>query len=673
MTPSPFRYPRAPILPGCLFWLASVGSAEILFKAGFETGDLSEWSKTGTNSQHATPRNIQVVTDIVHDGKYAAKFTIHEDDVFNAQQLRVQVGGPKVTVVEGTDTYMAFSIYMAEAPKDRDNFFYWEGTPPPRWNNVMTWWVEPTAGGGASIKYGTGNLGRNGTDWEADFAIGKWHRLAMHIHWSEDQHIGYTRLWWDGAQVLDKQLKTKGPESVYFCQPGIHRSPHRSSVDTIYFDNFILADTLREVEKDLPKPAAAAFAIEGDWDVRVTLPGEAAGRTAVHVAAPQAILVKAEPHKGIPMFNPKAGGWARGAQLAGVKAQETTSPHLLDPASFTLRAGPGPDAALLTKGVDYEIDLSWGTFGRLEGSRIRPDQTVFASYRHAQMRLDAVVLTPDGKVVLRQGDARAAAPVAPTVKAGERHLGNIYLPGLVAKLEPEHLFPVLETSYPEPAPGVAKATVARLIRRLSDGDQPGLRILAWGDSVTDGSYLPGGPSQRWQEQFVTRLRERFPRARIELLTHAWGGRNTGSYLAEPPGSAHNYRETVLALKPDLIVSEFVNDASLKPEQVEQRYSQLLGDFQAIGAEWIILTPHYVRPDWMNLTRERDIDNDPRPYVEGLRQFAAKHEVALADASLRYGRLWRQGVPYNTLMLNAINHPDVHGMRIFADALMALFR
>ena len=57
----------------------------------------------------------------------------------------------------------------------------------------------------------------------------------------------------------------------------------------------------------------------------------------------------------------------------------------------------------------------------------------------------------------------------------------------------------------------------------------------------------------------------------------------------------------------------------------------------------------------------------------LRQFAARHDVALADASLRYGRLWRQGIPYNTLMLNAINHPDERGMRLFADALIALFQ
>ena len=171
---------------------------------------------------------------------------------------------------------------------------------------------------------------------------------------------------------------------------------------------------------------------------------------------------------------------------------------------------------------------------------------------------------------------------------------------------------------------------------------------------------------------MARLRERFPKAKIQLVTEAWGGRNTSSYLHEPPGSPHNYAEKVLAVKPDLIVSEFVNDAGLNPQQVEERYGKLLADFQKIGAEWIILTPHYVRPDWMSLDRERDIDHDPRPYVAGLRAFANQHHVALADASLRYGRLWRQGLPYTTLLLNSINHPDARGMKIFADALMELF-
>jgi hypothetical protein len=50
----------------------------------------------------------------------------------------------------------------------------------------------------------------------------------------------------------------------------------------------------------------------------------------------------------------------------------------------------------------------------------------------------------------------------------------------------------------------------------------------------------------------------------------------------------------------------------------------------------------------------------------------KNGLALADASKRWGRLWRQGIPYMTLMLNAINHPDPRGMGIFVDSLMELF-
>ncbi len=392
-------------------------------------------------------------------------------------------------------------------------------------------------------------------------------------------------------------------------------------------------------------------------------------RPQVLTVAPAEILsVTAERYADIPIFNPKAGGWIRGVQLKGVRAQETTSPHLLDPESFSLKAGPEPDARAFVKDKDYQVDLEWGTFGRLAGGGIAAGQEVYAAYRYAQVRLDTVVLTKDNRIVLRKGAARPAAPLPAELAPGERFLGTIYLPGFISRLSSDHLFPRIEDAYPKAALPQSE-TIRRIRKRLSAGEP--LRILAWGDSVTDGSYLP--KEERWQQQFVDRLRTQYPAARIELLTQAWGGRNTSSYLAEPPGSPHNYQETVLNLKPDVIVSEFVNDAGLKPEQVEARYIKLLADFQAIGAEWIILTPHYVRPDWMGLTRERDVDLDPRPYVAGLRQFAATHDVALADASLRYGRLWRQGIPYNTLMVNAINHPDGRGMRIFADALMALFQ
>jgi len=417
--------------------------------------------------------------------------------------------------------------------------------------------------------------------------------------------------------------------------------------------------------RSVAQDAGISFEVVGDWDVKVSVP-DAGVSGVVHVNPPVLINVTDEEYTNIPLFKPKAGGWVRGAQLRGLKCQETTSPHLLVPESFKLRTAEMP----LQRGSDYEVDTEWGTFGRLAKSRIAPEQTVFATYSHAQLRVDAVVLAGEGQLRIRQGEPRAAAPHFPQAAPGERHLGNIYVSGFMPRLGPDHMFPILERAYPEPPLSRKSPMITRIVRRLNSS-QP-VRVLAWGDSVTDGAYL-ADKAHRWQEQFVSRLRQLYPNAKIELLTQAWGGRNTRSYLAEPPGSPHNYRETVLGVKPDLIISEFVNDASLTPEQVEDAYSGLLRDFQEIGAEWIILTPHYVRPDWMKLTGERDIDDDPRPYVKGLRQFAAKHDVALADASLRYGRLWRQGIPYNTLMLNAINHPDVRGMRLFADALIALFR
>src|SRR5271165_6839394 len=100
------------------FW-PEAAAAEILFKADFETGDFRQFSGT---SKNAKPGHIEVVTDVVHSGKYAGRFTIHEDNVFNARQLRVQANGPKVTVKEGSDTFVSFYMYMKEPPKDRDNF-----------------------------------------------------------------------------------------------------------------------------------------------------------------------------------------------------------------------------------------------------------------------------------------------------------------------------------------------------------------------------------------------------------------------------------------------------------------------------------------------------------------------------------------------------------------------
>lgn len=414
--------------------------------------------------------------------------------------------------------------------------------------------------------------------------------------------------------------------------------------------------------------APAVVTVAGDWQIKV----EADGATAVlTVDQTEAVLVAGEKHAALPVYNPKAAQYARGAKLAGMRAQECSVRYALDPESLVVRLVP--EGGALVRGKDYEAELTWGCVGRVEGGAVGAQTPVFVDYAYSPMRLDAVALTADKKIVLRKGVPHVANPVPPALAAGERRLANVWVTPRLPKLAEANLFPVLEERFPEPvkvSPSAAEKCVPKTMAKLKAGGK--VLVLAWGDSVTNGGYLQEPGVNRWQEQFVRRLRERFPKAEIVLVTEAWGGRNTSSYFAEPPGSEHNYQEKVLNVKPDLIVSEFVNDAGLDASGVATRYGRIRDDFRAIGAEWIILTPHYVRPDWMGLSSEKGIDDDPRPYVKALRTFAAENGLALADASLRYGRLWRQGLPYSTLLTNNINHPDAFGHSLFTDALMALF-
>jgi len=417
--------------------------------------------------------------------------------------------------------------------------------------------------------------------------------------------------------------------------------------------------------------APAVLTLTGDWQVKVARDGVTA---VVAVDGPASVEVTDEPIGKLPLFNPKSAEYARGAKLAGVRAQECSVRHALDPDSLVVRAAPAKTGgAAFTCGRDYEAERTWGCVGRLEGGKIGAADPVYVSYAYGTMRLDSVVLTADKRIALRKGTPHVSLPQAPALSEGETRLANIWVTARLSKLGEANLFPILETAYPEPpktSPAPAERLLPKTMAKLNAGGK--VHILAWGDSVTDGGFLPERDANRWQEQFARRLRARYPKAEIVLTTEAWGGRNTDSYRNEPPGSPHNYRQKVLELKPDLIVSEFVNDAGFNEAGVVQRYGRILGEFKAVGAEWIILTPHYVRPDWMGLSSEKGIDDDPRPYVQALRKFTAENNLALAEGSLRYGRLWRQGVPYSTLLMNNINHPNPFGMSLFADALLALF-
>ncbi len=418
--------------------------------------------------------------------------------------------------------------------------------------------------------------------------------------------------------------------------------------------------------------------IVGDWQVQVSPGTITRGKSrrclshTVPLTISPATLLKVldEKYDSLPLFDANAAPWARGAKMRQLTTFETTAPDCLVAGSLVLKSAPGM-ATPYEQNKDYDVEPRWATLGRVAGG-IAEGQPVWADYACGWGRIDTIAVSREGKVRLIQGTPHNATPHPPDLNKSEWPLANLWIAPLLSKLTAEYLYTVVEPTYPEPKrrrTPPAAVLLPKTWEKLRSG-QP-VHILAWGDSVTAGGQASDSAHQ-YQSRFVTLLKTLFPNASIRLTTAGWGGRNSDSFLKEPPGAEFNFDRAVLEPHPDLIVMEFVNDAYMSPSIVEEKYVSLQAQFTQAGAEWVILTPHFARPDWMGANSAR-VEADPRPYVTGLRQFAAKHRVALADASLRWGHLLKEGVPYTTLLSNSINHPDDRGHELFAQALMELFR
>ena len=390
--------------------------------------------------------------------------------------------------------------------------------------------------------------------------------------------------------------------------------------------------------------------------------GEAATARQVTLDTPDVVAVHDEQHGTLPVWDPKVAGIFRGARLEQMATAECSAAGTLVPGTVRIKSGPG-DAAVYAEGKDYSLDPFWGRFGRLEASAIPDGKAVYADYSYVKQRLDSVVLDASGKAAVRRGAPAMGVVLPPALQPGDRPVVNVWIPGPVDALSEENLFPVT----PDLAPALpassdaAEKLLPNTLRKLRSGDP--LTLVAWGDSVTNmGVY---------QVQFMAKLKERFPKAQINLITAAWGGRGSRNYLEAPAGGEKDFVRDVLDPKPDVVVMEWVNDAYLDEAGVQSHYGGILSRLRGVGAEVIILTPHLVRPDWMDM-KTLKFDEDPRPYVKGLRRFAVENSVALADASKLWCQAWRRGLPYIAYLENSINHPDVRGHALFTQALMSLF-
>ncbi|MCP4645754.1 MAG: hypothetical protein GY851_35240 [bacterium] len=432
----------------------------------------------------------------------------------------------------------------------------------------------------------------------------------------------------------------------------------------------------------LVSTAAAAqsvpIEVAGPWQVRVG-PGEVtAGDTQVRVSEPveieiapaRTIQVRDEEHGTLPVFNPKAGGWRKGSRLNRLITQECSATGHLLPDTIRLRAAPDA-TTVFVRGQDYEMDTFWGTVGRIDGGAIAADQPVYVDYDYVPCRLDSISVTADGQVAFVEGEPGVGVLLPPALDEGAVAIANVWFPGPTEALSDDNLYPIDSGVVPaEEGEPQAIRLLPKTLAKLRAGEE--VTIVAWGDSVTNGGDVrPHGKEAWYQNQFAALLQARYPKATVTMITASWPGGNSKGYLSAPAGGTYDFVRDVIDPKPDLVTIEFVNDAGLNEEAVQKHYAYILERLQGNGSEVALITPHFVRPDWMGAGTAK-IVADPRPYVKGLKRFAKENDVALADASARWGALVRQGIPYMTLEANSINHPDIRGHEMFALSLMELF-
>jgi MYXO-CTERM domain-containing protein len=173
---------------------------------------------------------------------FAGKITVHPDDTFSADQIRVDMQHPSTLTDEGKNMWISGHYLLPEDAGGREEFAFFESNST--FQNVMDFWFDAKQGGGTTINFGVGFLGQTKL-WTADFTKGVWHQVAIHVLWSTNAQTGSVDVWLDGTKVVDaKKAKTKADGNSLFFQTGLHRRMiyNVTTTDTLYLDDFVEAD-----------------------------------------------------------------------------------------------------------------------------------------------------------------------------------------------------------------------------------------------------------------------------------------------------------------------------------------------------------------------------------------------------------------------------------------------
>jgi hypothetical protein len=341
--------------------------------------------------------------------------------------------------------------------------------------------------------------------------------------------------------------------------------------------------------------------------------------------------------------------------------------------TLVIRRTRGGDPLVLDK--DYRVSAPYALVGLGPNTTLTTSDVVFASYQYSVHRLDSVVLNNEGVVEYIQGVPGVASVVPPEIAPDSIRLLNVFRPYETDSLAKEHLF-FIEVANKDISTATTAGKIPKTLAKLKQG-QP-VTIVCLGDSVTVGADIMD-PASSYVEQFRALLQKKFSPEQIKIQNISLGGSRSiqwlykGDYKGLPrrPADLCDFQR-VLDAKPDLVTIEFVNDMTLTREQLDESYGKIAKDLSAVGAEVILITPHLVHPNLMGLPGNPLRPADPRPLIPFLKEFSAKQNIGLADASARWEQSCKEGVPYITMLSNHFNHPDANGDRYFSQELMKCF-
>jgi lysophospholipase L1-like esterase len=351
-----------------------------------------------------------------------------------------------------------------------------------------------------------------------------------------------------------------------------------------------------------------------------------------------------------------------------------------------------PETLVVTAedGTPYQNNIDY-TFNETDGTISNKDDRlkgrIKARATGAHQRLDLIQVNASGKPSVKKGISAWICPELPEPDPGHTALAGIYLAPWTSSRNPHYdknpdvftgateyaitqheIFPV------DPAPPVPPIHPERLQNILTKLRAGGpVKIALMGDSITLGAESTrwwedkyDANSKTWKGRVIHQLRQRFPKATIEVVEAYRGGVTIDYGLEKLP--------EVIAAKPDLVIASFgVNDASIHvgkktPEAFGQALATLMDETKKSGGDFLFITPFPLIP-WVKGNHSQRLQDDFLPVMKST---AHAHGAALADVNAEFPLMNKRGIPWWSQNHNWHNHPGDYGHQIYAETVLRCF-